>query len=351
MGAAIRFRLCRTEARAILEVCEELSTFREGDGPALQTLAEPLRDLLQAEHFLTYQLVAEGSGVELGCLHGCGFDFAQATQLFAGFAAATGAEFCAYNPLKPEPWQRDRALLLPEIVGQLSPAQDRFQRGVEKVFGTTNQLRALVCDGSSLLAWVGILQPDPFVFRQRVLLDKLLKPMQKRLIIERMLGDAAGTRAALDAALEAISAPTFLLGANGAIRHANAPGIALLAADSNVAATLGEQVLRPSPLASARITPIRSPAGSIQYLAVLRDQPATRIDGAISRAATAWRLTRRQADVLRLLVDGHSNTGICAHLGIASRTVEDHIRVMFEKAGAGSRTELVAKALRGVGGT
>ena len=35
-----------------------------------------------------------------------------------------------------------------------------------------------------------------------------------------------------------------------------------------------------------------------------------------------------------------------AHLGLAARTVEDHIHEMFKKARVGSRAELVAKVLR-----
>lgn len=63
------------------------------------------------------------------------------------------------------------------------------------------------------------------------------------------------------------------------------------------------------------------------------------------RAAVA-RLTARERDVVRLLVDGHTNDEIGAVLGIGARTVETHLRRLFERFDCVSRTELVARALR-----
>jgi DNA-binding NarL/FixJ family response regulator len=57
-------------------------------------------------------------------------------------------------------------------------------------------------------------------------------------------------------------------------------------------------------------------------------------------------LSAREREVLRLVVDGASNDEVGAHLGISSRTVESHLRRLFERLGAASRTELAARALR-----
>ena len=57
-------------------------------------------------------------------------------------------------------------------------------------------------------------------------------------------------------------------------------------------------------------------------------------------------LSDRERDVLRLVADGASNDEIGARLGISARTVESHLRRLFERVGAASRTELAARALR-----
>jgi len=57
-------------------------------------------------------------------------------------------------------------------------------------------------------------------------------------------------------------------------------------------------------------------------------------------------LTKREADVVRLVVEGRSNDEIGAHLGVASKTIEGHLRRLFERLGVQSRTELAMRAVR-----
>jgi DNA-binding NarL/FixJ family response regulator len=58
------------------------------------------------------------------------------------------------------------------------------------------------------------------------------------------------------------------------------------------------------------------------------------------------RPTARELDVVRLVVDGCSNDEIGAVLGIGARTVETHLRRLFERFAIASRTELATRALR-----
>jgi DNA-binding NarL/FixJ family response regulator len=58
------------------------------------------------------------------------------------------------------------------------------------------------------------------------------------------------------------------------------------------------------------------------------------------------RLSARELEVVRLVVDGRSNDEIGAALGIGSKTVETHLRRLFERLGVASRTELATRALR-----
>ncbi len=58
------------------------------------------------------------------------------------------------------------------------------------------------------------------------------------------------------------------------------------------------------------------------------------------------RLSERELDVVRLVVDGLSNDEIGARLGIGPKTVESHLRRLFERFDLASRTELATRALR-----
>ncbi len=92
---------------------------------------------------------------------------------------------------------------------------------------------------------------------------------------------------------------------------------------------------------------------------VLKTSPLRELVEAIERAAaggmafgvrprpgSAARLSARELDVVRLVVDGRSNDEIGAALGIGAKTVETHLRRMFERLDVASRTELATRALR-----
>ena len=57
-------------------------------------------------------------------------------------------------------------------------------------------------------------------------------------------------------------------------------------------------------------------------------------------------LTPREHDILRLLGDGLANHDIAATLGLSDHTVKFHLRSIFSKLGAHSRTEAVSVAVR-----
>ena len=93
---------------------------------------------------------------------------------------------------------------------------------------------------------------------------------------------------------------------------------------------------------------------------VLKTAPVSELVDAIRRAAAgglafgvrpgrggaAARLSGRELDVVRLVVDGRSNDEIAARLGIGAKTVESHLRRLFERFDIASRTELATRALR-----
>jgi DNA-binding NarL/FixJ family response regulator len=92
---------------------------------------------------------------------------------------------------------------------------------------------------------------------------------------------------------------------------------------------------------------------------VLKTAPLRELLDAIRRAAAGGlafgvrpkpgdraRLSRRELDVVRLVVEGRSNDEIGAALAIGAKTVETHLARIFERFGIASRTELATRALR-----
>lgn len=90
---------------------------------------------------------------------------------------------------------------------------------------------------------------------------------------------------------------------------------------------------------------------------VLKTAPVAELLDAIERAAAGGlafavrprgvgRLTSRELDVVRLVVDGRSNDEIAARLGIGPKTVETHLARLFERFDVASRTELATRAIR-----
>ncbi len=69
--------------------------------------------------------------------------------------------------------------------------------------------------------------------------------------------------------------------------------------------------------------------------------PVTKVDDPIK-----VRLTRRQQQVLDLLVEGSSNRRIGRSLHITEQTVKAHLHMIYHKLGAADRTEAAVSALR-----
>jgi NarL family two-component system response regulator LiaR len=57
-------------------------------------------------------------------------------------------------------------------------------------------------------------------------------------------------------------------------------------------------------------------------------------------------LSKRETDILKLAAAGMTNKDIADKLHLSSRTVEGHLRTIFNKLGVGSRTEAVLYGLR-----
>ena len=81
-------------------------------------------------------------------------------------------------------------------------------------------------------------------------------------------------------------------------------------------------------------------------LSALARQCADLLSDTAGNPWTGQGITDREADVLRLVIDGLANKEIAAALGLSPRTVEKHVESLLRKAGARSRTELAVSTRR-----
>jgi two-component system, NarL family, nitrate/nitrite response regulator NarL len=95
--------------------------------------------------------------------------------------------------------------------------------------------------------------------------------------------------------------------------------------------------------------PLLAALGAVAAGLVVRLQAAELPESGFQPAEEAGRfglLTPREVDILRAVGDGLSNKEVARRLGISAHTVKFHLEAIFEKLGAGSRAEAVAKGLR-----
>jgi DNA-binding NarL/FixJ family response regulator len=87
-------------------------------------------------------------------------------------------------------------------------------------------------------------------------------------------------------------------------------------------------------------------APTAELIEAIRRAAAGGLSFSVRPSATVRALSERERDVVRLVIDGRSNDEIGGQLGIGGKTVETHLRRLFERHGLASRTELATRAIR-----
>jgi DNA-binding CsgD family transcriptional regulator len=263
------------------------------------------------------------------------------------FARSKQGKYAAFDPVCPEQAQRDVAVTNDDIAtisGVQAKSTSTYREllpryGLER----SDQLRALICEGNSLLAWVGGFRADAFRDEDPEHFDELLPFLRHRLLLERRALRAQLTSAVLPIAMEALVAPAFIVAESGRILEANSLGQQWLAHDAMAASfTLREAVRGAGQEVGFEVARIEFGSARPAYFVWRRNPPPGAMGAADERACRRG-LTPRQRTAMRLLALGLSNKALATEMGCAQKTVEVHVSAVLKKAHASSRAELLAK--------
>lgn len=320
------------------ELAESIGAPRAGIEQLARTLLPDLASLFEADRAALYTLSPGEGRLEIGEFHGHRLPETVAAAMNRALARTPLAVF-QYNPIVPEPSQRNVARVVPGKVNDRPATAEIVAE--HPLFAREDQLRILVCEGDTLLAWVGLFRSGPYTERERRLFGRLAAPLRQRLEAERWVASGPLASAGLEAALSHIGAPAALVDRRGRVRHANAAARAHAAADpARHAERMRRAVAGADP--DFRVTRLALAGLSPHFLVVERPPPAD--PGARAAALRQrWSLTPRQAAVLAEVALGRTNKAIAASLGIAEGTVELHVTALLQRSESESRAQLVAR--------
>jgi DNA-binding NarL/FixJ family response regulator len=336
-----------TDSKFVHALKDVLKRLRIGGPPIQETLLPVLREALGARLVGAYAVAHANDRLELEWPDTAGpaVDPLRVRHAVGGFIEKhVGLK--TFTVTRPEREQRNRVLSISQIE-QLTGVKRGHAVPGQKELGLEHDdlVRVLVCDGPSMLLWVGAFRPEPFHGRQAAVLRAIVPSLRKYLVHERLISGAPRLKAALDAALEAIGAPAFVVSKAVRMEHANSAARALLNRDRR--AVLGSIANAIAGRASEiPVEVVRLSGRETGYLAIPRWKAAPiRVAKRARAASRRWGLTPRQAEVLELVARGLSNRTISDTFRVSQRAVEMHVSAIFDKAGVESRASLLSLLL------
>ena len=75
------------------------------------------------------------------------------------------------------------------------------------------------------------------------------------------------------------------------------------------------------------------------YVMILEEKLSNKID--MNRIRRQFRLTRRETDILRRIIDGMKNIELAEDLQISEQTVKDHLSNIYGKTASANRLALI----------
>jgi DNA-binding CsgD family transcriptional regulator len=366
--------ITRADSARTRDIAHALATIDDRHPTAVfDDVLPALRLLLRTEQTALFRFSKDDGEISVDRVHTAGNPLSEdAVRATADEHFRTARIWGLYDPLRPEPPQRNKPMVVAASLdvlaagarvdaGPRSVASTRLGIGAHELtrrlgafertervllapmgWALKKQLRVLLCDGPTLVAWIGAVG-EAFGDREERLLGRVAPAFLRRARLVAQLEEGAFASAGLAAALDAMDAPAFIVSSRGVVRYANEAGRAMLGADG-VAAKIADHVRGRSPMPGLDLTAFQASGMDTHWVAVLRGCESTaRVDAAVRR----WRLTAREGQVVALLVEGLANKEIADRLGCAVATVELHMTRALAKSRSASRLELVARVWRG----
>jgi DNA-binding CsgD family transcriptional regulator len=310
----------------------------------------------------------QGYSLSFGHFSNFGMPAGDALKIIDTVIRAPKRQLGFYTPARIEKWQRNVAVGFPRnsqilqatvsalprpLAAQMESFETSVRRAYEVAFtklGVVNecQIRTLVCDGSSLLAWIGAFRPEPFNAQERRFLQALVPALHRRLRLESHWEEAVFNAQAVPVLLESIPSVALIVGASGQIEQANALARRALAQDPGGLRDTISSALRGRQVPSVQLTRISASGWPTYYLAVVASPSGP--SGRTELAQRRWNLTHREAEILGHLASGGSNKTIAAALDCAVRTLEQHVTSILEKMQVENRATAIARFWSELGG-
>lgn len=303
-----------------------------------------LKARLGLDAVLCYGVSTSGDSVRLEFAHDVSFRGGGRQILLRHLDGKARPKWGYYDPLRPEPAQRNRVLSVRDMLAPKRPmGTDITAAAREAGVLEKDQVRVLLCDGPALLAWIGGFRDETVTARERAIFASIVPSLQKRALLEKRLQRSALRDCALTPVLEALTCAAMIVTPGGAVAVTNAAGKALLDHDGAAWRERLRQATSGVAIPGIEVTPFPVAGGGLHILLLVR--PSVHADASVRARLLAerWGLTARHSEVLEQLAWGDSNKSIADRIGCAPRTVEIHISAMLERAQVGSRAELIAR--------
>lgn len=338
----------------LASLTNELQTLRLDSECPVDALLSDTRELLGTDSVGMYSVADTASGWHFERYHvHCDPSGWLRDGMLRLFTQENGTQpVLFYDLARPAPAHRNRLIEATAMIDTKIPGgwrESGLYREVLRPFGIgeARQHRILLCDGASLLAWFGAFHHGTLSVTQKRMMYALARPLRRRLRLERRLCGAPRSLTTLDAALENIGAPAFIVRASGVILSLNSEGRRLLAQCRETRRSIHDAICGRPITATIRFdaTPICDNGVPSCWLVVGQRSAECVLATALARAEKRWQLTRRQAEVLAKIVRGLTNETIAADLEVSARAIELHISALFVRAGVASRAALVSATL------
>jgi hypothetical protein len=344
----------KRSARRLAEARDQLARVVEGEWRIGHRIPEMLAECLGAERTLFYQLEAISQGVRLAAVHCDTQRMTQDARTIFGGWLEQGRPFAHFDATCPDPKQRNSVLTLGSLrkLVPRRPEDEAIYGELWPRMGLANceQLRVLVCEGDSLLAWIGGFQGGRFRPSQKRVLRALAPAMRQRLSWERRIEETAIRAAGFEELIEGTTRPAFLVSGTGKIVAENEAARRWLNEDlAGVRECLAQARREPHRYAAEAISiNVRSIGQTLTLLMLARQYViggAQPLPGGTAGSQTRQRLPPSLLRVAQSIAAGLSDKEIAAAHHLSVSTVRTYVRQVYSLMGVHNRVQL-ADALR-----